>query len=76
MRASHDFSMAYMIENTATQIALGSSRTSKAMNDSFHELYSKIGFLVVLDAAMSVVMLIACVTTGQILFLLRTCSVY
>ncbi|GAX81872.1 hypothetical protein CEUSTIGMA_g9300.t1 [Chlamydomonas eustigma] len=48
MRSSYAFPLAYLIENTATQFAYGSSR---AMKDSFHELCAKIGSPVVLDAA-------------------------
>jgi hypothetical protein len=48
MRISNDFPLAYVIENTATQYALGSS---KAMKESFHELCDKIGVHVGLDAA-------------------------
>ncbi|GAX81698.1 hypothetical protein CEUSTIGMA_g9126.t1 [Chlamydomonas eustigma] len=48
MRSSYAFPLAYMIENTATQYAYGSSR---AMKDSFHELCAKIGSPIVLDAA-------------------------
>ncbi|GAX86563.1 hypothetical protein CEUSTIGMA_g13970.t1 [Chlamydomonas eustigma] len=48
MRSSYAFPLAYLIENTATQYAYGSSR---AMKDSFHELCAKIGSPVVLDAA-------------------------
>ncbi|GAX86464.1 hypothetical protein CEUSTIGMA_g13874.t1 [Chlamydomonas eustigma] len=48
MRSSCAFPLAYLIENTATQYAYGSSR---AMKDSFHELCAKIGSPVVLDAA-------------------------
>jgi tryptophanase len=44
MRVSHDFPLAYMIEDTATQYTLGSSKAMK-------ELCAKIGFPVVLDAA-------------------------
>jgi hypothetical protein len=48
MRISHYFPLAFVIENTATQYALGSSN---AMKYSFHELCDKIGVPVVLDAA-------------------------
>jgi hypothetical protein len=48
MRISHDIPLAYVIENTATQFALGAS---KAMKESFRELCNKIGVPVVLDAA-------------------------
>ncbi|GAX85553.1 hypothetical protein CEUSTIGMA_g12968.t1 [Chlamydomonas eustigma] len=49
MRSSYAFPLAYLIENTATQYAYGSSR---AMKDSFHELCAKIGSpVVLLDAA-------------------------